>query len=216
MSTYFNTTVIAEWIALIFSFLLLFRQTGRWRLFIPFMILTVSIEWVGWYSQKFAPNHSNALPYNIYLIISTSFLLWFLSNYEYLAKVRKMIWYVIFVFVGFCIINMCFFEGFSKYNSISETVADLLLAIVSCYLMYSMFKNPKYENLLKSGYLWLAIGILNYSMGSALLYNFYDLLFKLNEMSGIKIAKYLNFSLAILLYSCMSISFITTWKTSES
>jgi hypothetical protein len=216
MKSYLNPTVIAELLALVCSLPLLTRKTGRWQFFVPFMILTVVTDWVGWFVIKGLHWKSNVNVYNIAMIVCTTLLLNFFTWHKHLLKYKTHLRFAMLFYLVFCFVNLFFIEGTDSYNAYSETTSDVLLVILSNLLIYDMINQPKYENLLLSGDLWLSIGILIFCTANALLYIFTPELVSFREHFGINLVKYFNFSLSIVFYSCLSISFICTWKMSGS
>lgn len=207
MGSYFNPTVIAEWITFIVALFLLDKKTTAWRLFIPLLFLILCVESAGWYMVVKLKKYNNALPFNVLMLVSIVFLLWFMRRAVTSVKIKQWVVVAIVLFVVFGIANLFFFQGLWVYNSISEATGDIILALLCCYFLLSLVKNPYHVNLLQLDYFWLATGLLFYSLGSAILYQFSDLLNTFRKETNINIGNYINYSLNIVLYLCFIIAF---------
>ena len=157
----------------------------------------------------------NALPFNILMLAGNTFLIWFFSKAGHLRQVQKILVWVAVFFALFGIINLFFFQGFSAYNSFSESLADIILSIICCYLLFKLVKDEGSIDLLKLDYFWLATGVLFYSLGSALFYHFSYLLHDFNKETNIDICTYIIYALNLPLYISLIIAFICRRKTTR-
>ena len=214
MTTYFNVTVLSEWCALAVAIGALDKKTGNWRLFITWLSLSLCTETIGWYLHNFKGMIPNALPFNILMILRSLFLISFFSSHS--GRFLPLFKSFLVIFIIGAVLNLLFFQGFWQYNFYSESLADLMLIILCCRHLLALVTQPEYINLLSSEYFWLSIGLLFYSMGSAFLYNFYNLLAEYRRETGVNVGLYLNYGLNILLSSCLIIAFICRRKTTRS
>jgi len=215
LSTYFNITVIAEWCTFTAAILLLDKKTKVWRLFILLFILIIATETTGWYLRTQMHQLNNALPFNLLMIVSTTFFIWFFTKTKYLFKIKQTLVYTGWIFALFAIINLFFFQGFTDYNAYSETLGDIMLSLICCYFLFTLLKDQEYINLLGYDYFWIATGILFYSMGSALLYQFSGVLREYYLESKFDIGTYINYGLNLILYTSLIIAFICRWKVTR-
>jgi hypothetical protein len=214
LTSYFNITVIAEWLALTASLFFLNKKTGIWRYFTPFLALTITVETTGWYTHYFL-NKSNNWIFNILLIISVSFFLWIFTYAEPIKAKRKTFYIIIAFFTAIAFMNLAFFEGFGMYDLYTEVLGDIILAIVSCYFLFTILKEEEYRNLFRYEYFWLANGLLFYSLSSTVLYLFLNELRTFTKETGIAIYIYLNGGLNVLFYSSLSIAFICKYRATK-
>ncbi|MBS1610102.1 MAG: hypothetical protein JSS98_18435 [Bacteroidetes bacterium] len=204
----FNVVVTAEYITFIAAIFLLYKkQTGIWRFFIPLLFLIVCVETYGWYARYFL-NKSNALVFNLNMVVTVSFMLWVLSTAAISQKIRRFIFGLGGIFLSIAAFNLLFLQGFFQYNYYSESIGDIIEVIVCCILLYYLITQEPYINILGYEYFWLANGILFSAMGSAVLYTFPTLLANFQKHSGINIFVILNNILNILLYGSLIIAFI--------
>jgi hypothetical protein len=212
---YFNITVIAEWCTFIAAILLLDKKTKVWRLFILLMFLTLCTETAGWYISSRLRIFSNALPFNILMLISNAFFIWFFTKANALQKIKRSLFYLNYFFIISGLINLFFFQGFTSYNSHSETLGDIMLSVICCYFFYTLLTDKEYINILRLDFFWLATGILFSSLGSALLYQFSGALREFYLHSKIDIGTYINYALNLILYTSLIIAFICRWRTTR-
>jgi hypothetical protein len=215
INSYFNVTVIAEWLTFIVSLLLLDKKTTRWRLFIMLLFLVLCAETAGWYMYNRLGIFDNALPFNILMLLSNVFFIWFMSTATVLQQVKKWLVYLNCFFLVFGLINLFFFQGLWRYNSFSESLGDIILVLICCYFIFTLLKANEHTDLLRFDYFWLANGLLFYCLGSALLYQFSYLLGNYYNQTKINIGEYINYALNLILYSSLIIAFICRRKTTR-
>ena len=215
IATYFNITVIAEWCTFIAAIILLNSKTKIWQLFILLLFLILCTETIGWYMHTQLKVYDNALPFNLLMLLSTIFFIWFFTKARQLKNIRKWLIFVNCFFFIFAIINLFFFQGFWRYNSFSESFGDIILSIICCYFLFGLVKDNEHINLLGLDYFWLANGILFYSLGSALLYQFSYLLRNYYKQSHVDVGTYINYALNLILYSSLIMAFICRRKTTR-
>lgn len=215
MVAYFNLTVIAEWITMLAALFILDKKTKQWRLFIPLFILILCVETTGWLMLTKFKNNKNALPFNLLMLTSISFFIWFIGKEIKTIKIKSWLTITLILFLVLGAVNLFFFQGFSIYNSVTEAVGDILLSILCCYFLFMLVKNPPEINLIKHGYFWLVTGVLFYSLGSAMLYQFSYLLAAYHKKAGLNLGNYINYALNIVLYTSMIIAFICRRKATR-
>lgn len=210
LNGYLNITVFAEWCCFIAAIIFLDKKTKMWRFFILWLFLTLCTETTGWWLRTH--HFRNALPFNILMLVSKTFLIWFFSQSIFLQKVKPALLFFNVAFILLGLINLFFFQGFWIYNSYSETFADIILAITCCYFLYTVLTGNEYINLPHLDYFWLATGVLFSALGSALLYQFSYVLREYYLNTKIDIGTYINYGLNLILYSSLIIAFICRWK----
>ncbi|MBL0356520.1 MAG: hypothetical protein IPP72_06300 [Chitinophagaceae bacterium] len=215
INSYLNVTVIAEWCTFIASVLLLDKKTTHWRLFIILLFLVLCTETAGWYMYNKLGMFNNALPFNILMLLSNVFFIWFFSTATALQQVKKWLTFFSSFFLAFGLINLFFFQGLWVYNSFSESLGDIILVLICCYFIFTLLKAREHIDLLRFDYFWLATGLLFYCLGSALLYQFSNLLGKYYEHTKVNIGEYINYALNLILYSSLIIAFICRRKTTR-
>ena len=172
------------------------------------MFLALCTETIGWYMREKLKIYDNALPFNILMVISSLFFIWFLSTAKEMVSVRKWLFGLNSLFAVFSITNLVFFQGLSRYNSFSESLADIIIALICCYFLFTLVQSNTHMSLLRFDYFWIANGLLFYCLGSAMLYQFSYLLMDYDRLTHIDIGTFINYALNIILYTSLIIGFI--------
>lgn len=216
LNGYFNVTVVEEWITFFAALLLLDKRTGVWRLFKILFAFILIAETTGWHLRTQGHQHENAIPFNVLMLLTDSFLIWFFAITKWFEKERKILFVSIAAFLMFWIVNILFFQGMWDYNFYSETFVDIILFIICSLFYYKLLQSDEHVNLFKLDYFWLATGVLFSSLGSALLYQFSALFNEYYNNTKIDLGTYINYGLNSILYVCIVISFICRRKATRS
>ena len=204
-----------------FEFLALFFSIFFWKnirhtplkWFVPYLLCITIIDLIGRYYNK-EIHRSNAWLYNIsipieYLFFVSIFLSIYKNKaYQNLAK-GFLILFSIYVFVKLL------FTGITVFNTDTLLIGSFFMIFFSSLYLIELYNRPGIIVLHKEPPFWIAMGVLIFNAGEFS----YDLLSKflltklflnnkLDKEATIfsSINKYLN----LLLYCCISISFI--WK----
>jgi hypothetical protein len=204
----FNLTVISEWLAFIAAILWLGKKTTIWRLFIPIIFITICGESGGWALIHIFKSRSNGWVFNINLIINVLFSIWLFAHAEPLQKIKKKLIGTMIGFIVFVVCNSLFIQGFSNYQSYTDVTGGIIFIIISCYFFYAVLNEETYRNLFSYEYFWFANGLLFYSLGAVVLFIFYNDISAFDEKTHSDVYGYINYSLNILLYGSLIISFI--------
>ena len=216
LSTLFNPTVIAEWVALIAALCFLPGRVGVWRLFVLLMAATILVETAGWYSTYIGKRSNNQWIFNILMLVSGAFWIWIFRFAEPMEKAGKLLRVILAVFVCFGLANLVFFQGFLVYNSYTDMFGDVLVAVVCCYFFYASLQEERFRDFLRFEYFWLANGLLFSSLGSMVLYLFIDYLYAFKRHTQINVFGYINYGLNIILYGSLIIAFICRNRNTRS
>ena len=215
LKTYLNLTTASEWVTLMAALLLLRARTGRWRILIPLLALTVIVEGIGWYLTNIVKLANNAAPYNFLLLASGTTFLYLLGTAPVWRTMPRGVKLVIAVYLLFGVIDLCWIQSLHRYNYYTEILADLLMAILSCCLLFRMLFGDRYVDLFRNEYFWLANGLLFSSLGSILLYLFLDALVAYWRHSGINLYGYINYTVNGLLYGSLIIAMLCRNRTTR-
>jgi hypothetical protein len=213
MTAYFNVTVFAEWCTLFVAVCILDRRTGPWQFFTIWLMFSIGVETIGWYLHNFKGYTPNALPFNLLLVVRGGFFMAIFLDFQ--RSFSKWVYPLLAIFILFALVNLGYLQGFWNYNHYSESVADIFVAILCCLLLFSLVTSNEYIIISKNEYFWMSIGFLFYSLGSAFLYNFYNLLGDYRKETGINVGLYLNYALNILLSVSLIIAFICRRKNTR-
>jgi hypothetical protein len=216
LSTYFNITVIAEWLALLASIFLLTKRRGIWQLLIPLLFLTVCAETIGWHLKYHLHSTNNSSPFNILLIITIPVYACILISAEPLRESARNIRALTLVFITGALYNLFLGQGFCLYNSYTEVGGDILISSICCYFMLRLLAEQKNRDLLSYEYFWLANGLLFSCLGSILLYLFLDELLAYHQNGGANVYGIINYTLNVILYASMILAFLCRYRTTRS
>ena len=214
-SAYFNITGIAEWCCFIASLLFLDKKTTYWRFFQLFLVLTISVETIGWYMNQIIKVKTNVLPFNILMLIRITFFIWLLTKAPEMKSLTKLKFLIpLFGILG--LMNLFFIQKLWVYNWYTQLLGDIIVVIMAVYFLFSVLKAPEYKDLFNYEYFWLANGLIVSSMGSILLYYFGNSLYQYYKETKIPVYNYLNSVLNVVLYGSLIIAFISRRKTTRS
>lgn len=214
LETYFNITVAAEWLTFIAALILLNKGTGKWRLFIVWLLLVLIAETIGWYQSAVLNIRGNSLVFNLLMIVSIPFLLWVMAGAKPVAKKRKYFYIAMLCFIVFAFSNIAFGQKPFVYNSFSDIFGNTLLTFFSGYLIFFVIRDETNDkSIFGQAYFWLALGLLFSAMGSAICNIFLDELQAYADKTKINVYGYINYTVNILLYACLIIAFICRRKT---
>jgi hypothetical protein len=212
ISTYFNITVTAEWVTFFGSLLLLNKKTGKWRLFILLLFLSICAETAGWYMTYILKKTNNALPFNLLVIITMVFFNWILAESEVLQKIKKAVHISVFFFTAFAVINLLFIQGYFRYNYYTEIAGDFILLVVCCLFFYNILAEENFRDLFRYEYFWLAAGLIFTAMVGIVLYIFPEALQAYYKKTHINVYGYINYGINLLLYTSLIIAFVCRRK----
>jgi len=213
--SFFHLTNIAELCALFAGIWLLRRDRSSWLLFIPQLLLTILVELTGWYLNTYMHIRQNALPFNILMLITISFYMWFFRQETLFAANRLQLACVAIFFLLGGLANLLFGQGLWKYNYFSESAGDLVLATICCLFFYRHLKTETYRDFFTDAWFWLVNGLLLSSMGSAILYMFVDELGEYYKHTHIDLYDNINNILNIIFYSSLTVAFICRHRVTK-
>jgi hypothetical protein len=213
--TLFNPTVIAEWVAFVAALCLLPRRVGVWRLFILLLMLTIVAETAGW-EISYKHNKNNAWVFNVLMLATNLVWILILRRAEPMAKAAKPLQWILAGFLFFGVGNMLFFQGIWTYNSYTDVLGDVMMAVTCCYFFLACLREEQLRNLFRYEYFWLANGMLFSSLGSVVLYIFIKSLYAYWQHTGVNIYGYVNYGLNIILNGSLIIAFICRNRNTRS
>jgi len=224
LSSLFTTSIISEWFCFFAAIFLLNKKTGIWRLFIPFLALTLIVETSGWYIRYVLGLQQNYWVFGIKnnhwiftgrSFISSPFFIFMLLQAKQLAAFKKLGRTLTVIFYAFAIANILFIQKVTKYDSYTEELGCLICVYLCCRLFFNTISDADSNNLLAYEYFWFANGLLFYSLGSATIYLLFDTLSYENAMNNVHLFTNIIDILNPLLYGSLIIAFICRRKNSN-
>lgn len=112
--------------------------------------------------------------YNVLSIIEYS--IYFYLYYSIFQE--KKIKLLVKVFAGITtmvyLIDLFFVNGIDLFNSLTTTAGSFLLIITSLLYFYQLIKGIEYSNLTKVPMFWISTAVLFYSVGTIILFNYFN------------------------------------------
>jgi hypothetical protein len=180
--------------------------------FIPFLFLTLTIEFIGSkYSQNlyYVKNIRYGM-YNIFTTIEFMFYGFLFSRHFSKKTLKKIALYFIPSFATLSLLNILFIQGFSKtFNTYTFLIGSFFIVIFCCFYFYESVLPEKIDDqLMRQPFFWINSGLLIYYLGSVIINALFDYLTSNDlRLEGIKIYTIINNSLIIVLYLSFCIAF---------
>jgi len=176
--------------------------------FIPFLFLTVSIEYLGgWYLSQGVRNY---WIFNVFTTIEFVFYA-FLFYLHFKKKfLKKLVLISMPLFVCTVIFNLGFIQGFNKtFNTYTFLLGSFFIVVFCCLFFYeSVLPDKIDQQLAKQPFFWICSGLLIYYLGSVIINALFEYL-RNNDLGeeGKRIYGTINHTLNIILYSSFCIAF---------
>jgi len=195
-------------IASIFFYLQTQKRNKMLLYFIPFLFLTVIVEFIG--GLYLSKGLRNYWMYNVFTTIEFVFYsLLFYTNFKKILFKKLIIIFIPF-FIAFIILNMLFVQGINKtFNTYTFLLGSFFIVIFCCCFFYeSVLPDKIDQQLSKQPFFWICSGLLIFYLGSVIINALFEYL-RNNDLQaeGIRIYGIINNSLNVILYSSFSIAF---------
>jgi hypothetical protein len=188
-------------------------KSGKFRWFLPFLFLMITIELTGWQLRKERGFETNGYLFNFSVPIEYLFYAWLFFKTYQTPFFKKMAKFFIYAFIGFCLV-IYFIKGVYWFNSIILLIGNISAILFSCLYFYELLVVDERINLVKEPMFWIATGTLLFNLGEFLYSAFYKLLRQHGWDNGTKLFKAINNNLVLVLYLCIIIGLLCV-KTSR-
>ncbi len=178
--------------------------------FIPFLLLTVFVEFVGHLSVIYTVQNKNYWIYNVFNVIEFTFYGYLFKQYFRLPFLRKIANFFIPLTILFSIVNFSFLQGTDHFHTYTLLFGSFFVVLFCCCYFYEwVLPEQINQNLLKEPFFWVCVGLLLFYLGSVIINALYEYL-RSSDMieEGKHIYRLINRSLNVVLYCSFSISFI--------
>lgn len=178
--------------------------------FIPFLLLTVTVEFIGFLSIQYNFGNKNYWLYNIFNIVEFVFYAFlFYQNFKAPA-LKKIVFNFIPLLILFSAVNYIYFQGTDRFHTYTLLFGSFFMVFFCCCYFYEwVLPEQITQNLLKQTFFWICVGLLLFYLGSVIINALFEYLRSSDMLQqGKKIYSFINQSLNIVLYTSFSISFI--------
>jgi hypothetical protein len=178
--------------------------------FIPFLLLTVTVESIGYLSILYNIGNKNYWLYNIFNIVEFLFYAFLFYHNFKLPVLKKIVVAFIPVLITFSIINYVFLQGVDHFHTYTLLFGSFFMVFFCCCYFYEwVLPEQITQNLLKQSFFWICVGLLLFYLGSVIINALFEYLRSSDMLlEGKKIYTLINKSLNCILYTSFSISFI--------
>lgn len=216
---FFSVAVCAEIIALLAAlFTIQNKQSLYWRLFILYLLITITIEAFGFYYAT-SLHRSNYPFYHSLMIMQVLFFTFLFIKFQLSKKIR------IGLLIGLAIFIL-FFTGegvyyslskseslfIANYNKYSRMLLSVFVTLFSCIFYFSIIKNDAIKGPLKYPPFWIVTGLFFYYFGSLPMFAFSKIVSQIKLGGNISFYGIVMGSLSCILYGSWIIGFICKKK----
>ena len=179
-------------------------------LFIPFLFLTVLIEFIGWCFHFFQIAYKNYWLFNFFTIIELIFYAHFFYQAFRHPILKRIAFYFIPLLILISVLNYNYLQGSEHFHTYTLLFGSFFMVIFCCAYLYELiFIDTHYEHLFKQPFFWITIGILLFYLGSVIINAEFEYMLTHDLLSpGNNLYLLITRALNIILYSSFSISFI--------
>ena len=196
-----------ELFSLLAAFPLYFRKgiPVYLKLFIPFLLITLIVEVIGW--RLYNENINTAFLFNPFTAFEFEFYLYILYNIIRTKRAKRVILFILFIYPVLALSNIYFFIQPGTFHSISYSLGCLLIAGVCIYYFYELFHLPSSMNLVREPAFWICTALLFYYICSFPLYGLASFLYTASSII-LQNLRTILWTMNVLLYTLFTVGFL--------
>ena len=197
---------------------LLYRalKSSSLRYFLPFLLLTLFVEMLGYWSIKIGVR--NYMMFNVFTTIEFLFYAFlFFKNFK-LKIFKKIALFFIPLYIVAVAINLLFIQGTNNFHTYTFLLGSFFIVTFCCLFFYESVLPDYLDNALtKQPFFWVCTGLLLFYLGSVIINALFEYLrsFDMQE-EGKRIYGIINQSLNVVLYSAFIFAFLLCQKNSKT
>ncbi|MBS1638476.1 MAG: hypothetical protein JSR12_00310 [Bacteroidetes bacterium] len=207
---------IAELVAFVISAILLIRTRNKESLFFFILLALTCFVELGSAYQLFTIKKTNNWIFNIFNPIEFSFYVWLYYKNTPVALYRKKMLIGLFALYLFYIIDTLFIQGV-LYLSTYAYITGCILLIYCVFNFYQYWLNTITVTTIKVmqwPMFWVSIGVFIFFGGEVFLMSYFQYFLNTHKMEILfPVWSVLSNLLNIILYTCLSISFLMQLKS---
>lgn len=177
--------------------------------FIPFLFLTVSIEFIGrWGSLP--KGFGKYAMYNIFTTAEFLFYAFLFSIHFRKRFLKQLAFFFIPSFTLAVALNLLFIQGLNKtFHSYTFLLGSFFIVVFCCGFFYESILPDKIDQQLsKQSFFWICSGLLIFYLGSVIINALFEYLTSNDlRVEGLRIYNIINRTLNVILYSSFCIAF---------
>jgi hypothetical protein len=179
-------------------------------IFVPFLFLTVLIEFIGWCYHFFQIANKNYWLFNLFTSFELIFYAYLFSIHFKHAILKKIAFYFIPLLMLISILNYTYLQGTDHFHTYTLLFGSFFMVIFCCVYLYELIINDThYENLFNQPFFWICIGIFLFYLGSVIINSLFEYMLSNELLSrGNNLYLLITRGLNMVLYTSFSISFI--------
>lgn len=177
--------------------------------FIPFLLLTVAVEFTGWWWTL----HIGYWKYAMYNIFTAfEFIFYAFIFYIHFKKLsfKSTVLFFFPLFILCTLINMFFIQGLNQtFNTYTFLLGSFCIVVFCCFFFYeSVLPDKIDQQLSRQPFFWISSGLLINYLGSVIINALFEYL-TTNDLriEGQQIYGIINKTLIVILYSSFCIAF---------
>ena len=207
----FSISVLFEIIAFLSSiFFFIRKKNSLISSFIPFLFVTVVVEFLGWLWSVNGGSQYKYVMYNFFIPLEIIFYSTLFHRYLRKPLFKKIVILLVPVFLAMATINMIFIQGVNHtFNSYTALLGAFIIVIFCCLFFYeSVLPDQMDQQLLKQPFFWVTSGLLIFYLGSVIANALFEYL-KSNDLQeqSKRIYVIIFDSLNVILYSSFCLAF---------
>jgi hypothetical protein len=182
--------------------------------FIPFLLLTVIVEFIGYLAILYATQNKNYWLYNVFNTIEFMFYAYMFAQHFQLPILKKLAYSFLPILIIFSANNYINLQGTDRFHTYTLLFGSFFMVFFCCCYFYEwVLPEQITQNLVRQPFFWICVGLLLFYLGSVIINALYEYL-RSSDMiqEGKRIYIFINRSLNIILYTSFSISFLICRK----
>jgi hypothetical protein len=147
------------------------------RLFIWFTLLTFLIQIGGELYVVISRSYYNAFIFNAYIVVEYGFYLWVIYKALRRAFLKKIVWYMLLLFILFWMAEVFLWHPFSifaGYNFFTNNIGEFLTILACIFYLSELLMADDIVNFFSLPMFWITTGIMIEAVGVFLYLAFYD------------------------------------------
>lgn len=150
------------------------KLTKASRILAIFVFVTCILEVTIKIMANFGMN--NMVFFHIYSFLEVGFITLIYYELSQNKVWRKLIFIVLFVFEGFSLLNLLFWEKLTNFNSLQRNIEMILLMLLFMLYCYKLIYENRTKSFLKNPYFILTGGLMIYFTGTIYLFSYGNVL----------------------------------------